>query len=366
MTHYAIIGTGLIGGSLAKALKAANDSHRITAIDTDAQALALLHDEGVIDSACTSLASASLQECDMLLIAVPPDAWEELAGQLRFAALGNISLMMDVGSVKAYALDCFGEWPQFLPAHPIAGSEFSGAAFSDEQLFANKQVIITPRSEDGRTTAQATLFWESLGAQCSIMSAERHDVIYAHMSHLPQLCAYAIAGATLPHLGHTQDYTGFLRLAGSSPSLWLGIFRHNPHLASAAEHFLQILGHMIAELRTGSLDVPASLQLDVAALCCPRIIASCLISSVTIAERTHDMKMARYAGSGFADMTAAAMTSPEEDLARISEHSDAVVALLEMCEQHFRAMLVAIKRADWELLYQMMVSAQQLYVNKLH
>ncbi len=365
--HVAILGLGLIGGSLAKALKAASPGYIITGIDPDTQAHDILQEDDTLDHAHTTLSNQALQGVETLIIATPPHSWEAIAATLNALSLETLTLIMDVGSVKHYALECFGALPQFVPAHPIAGSEFSGAAFSTEALFTGKRVILTPADESNeRLITDAIRFWEMLDVSPTLLDAAAHDNIYANMSHLPQLSAYAIALATLGNVPHNEAYKGFLRLAGSSPELWLGIFRHNPSLANAAETYLQILSHMLAELRTGELDNATPLNMDVAAQLAPRILASCLISTATLEERKQDINMASFAGSGFADMSAPAMSPPDDDLALISEHSNAVIALLEMVEQQFRAMLVAVKTNDWEGLRVMIQDAQTLYVKQLH
>lgn len=364
----AIIGLGLIGGSLAKSLKTIDADTIIIGIDPDTDAHDILRNDNALDHAFTEVTQDALTDAEIIIIATPPHTWETLATTLATLPLHHITLIMDVGSVKAYANQCFSQFSQFIPAHPIAGSEFSGAAFSTEALFTKKRIILTPSSHSNALAKQEAIrFWEMFEAHPTLMEAATHDAIYAHISHLPQFVAYAIAGATLPHVPHNEAYIGFLRLAGSSPNLWLGIFQHNPALANAAEGFLHIISHMLAELRTGELDHDSTpLNLEIGAQLSPRILASCLISAVTLEERKQELRMASYAGSGFADMTMPAMTPPDDDLALISEHSNAVIALLEMTEQQLRAMLVALKTKDWETLRVMMQDAQQLYVKQLH
>jgi prephenate dehydrogenase len=365
--HIAIIGVGLIGGSLAKALKARHADCIITGIDTDSTALEIMREEHAIDTSYHEVTAQALKACNILIIATPPSTWHALAVHLHTLPLHHIELIMDVGSIKAYAQACFAAYPQFVAAHPIAGSEFSGAAFSVAGLFNGKRLILTPApSTDKRALQRAHQFWEALGAVVSEMPADKHDVIYANVSHLPQFVAYASAAALLPHIGYHERVIKFLRLAGSSPALWLGVFQHNPAIYHAAEHYLHIINHMIAELRTGIVHTDIPLQFDTALPLVPRIIASCLIAAVTIEERKHDMKMSTYAGSGFADTTHPAITPPEEDLAGISEHTNAVVALLEMVERRVRDMLLAIKKEDWASLHSIMQTAQREYVAKLN
>lgn len=365
--HIAIIGLGLIGGSLAKALKVAHPDCIITGIDTDTQSHDIMLCESAVDYTYEALSEEAITECTILIIATPPSSWEALSTNMKKIALHHIELIMDVGSIKVFANRCFGDFPQFVAAHPIAGSEFSGAAFSVAELFRGKRLILTPHDKtQRRAVQQATQFWEMLGCTVSELDDDTHDKIYANISHLPQFIAYASAAALLPHIGYHEHVMRFLRLAGSPPELWIGVFERNASLYPAAENYLQIINHMIAELRTGTLDMTTPLQFDAALPLVPRIIASCLIGAVTIEERKNNMKMSPYAGSGFADTTHPAMTPPEDDLAGISEHSNAVVALLEMVEQHVRDMLLAMRKADWNGLRAIMEKAQSEYVSKLN
>jgi prephenate dehydrogenase len=361
-----IIGLGLIGGSLAKACKVAYPACHIKGIDPDEAARKLLQEEGAVDIAYGELSVVAVAEAEIILISTAPNHWKAVADALRSLPLPATRLIMDVGSVKSYASECFGELLHFIPAHPIAGSEFSGAAFSTGELFLGKRVILTPKDKaDAKDVRAAIDFWEQLATRPMLMECDLHDRIYAHVSHLPQFAAYAIARATLAQTHAPESYLKFLRLAGSSPTLWLGIFQHNPYLAGAGENLLQVIGHMLAELRTGILTAEMRPDLHTGITLIPRILASTLISAVTLEEKRMQTRMAVYAGSGFADMTHPAMTPPEKDLALISEHTNAVVELLDAVEASLREMLVTYKQKDWDALTQMMEGAQEAFLRQL-
>lgn len=366
-----IIGLGLIGGSMAKALKSQEPDCHIVGIDTDSAARALLLDEGGIDEADARLSPAMTGSADVILIATSPGSWKQLAERLRDLPLKSGVLMMDVGSIKAYALECFGGLPGFVAAHPIAGSQFSGAAFSTGELFQQKQVILTPASESGSDEAgpyeQAKRFWETLGALTREMDPATHDAVYAYVSHLPQFVAYALAHATLAEASGSADYLAFLRLAGSSPALWLDIFRHNPSFEQAADTFLRVQGHMLGELRSGMAHeaVAEEIDLDTGLRLLPRMVASSLVSTVYMEEGKRDMKLASYAGAGFADMTHPAMTPPDDDLSLISQYAGSVVALLERFDGSLRVMLGAIKQGQWNQLEQLLEQAHHHYLQRL-
>jgi prephenate dehydrogenase len=362
-----IIGAGLIGASCARALKASDDALMIFAYDTDADTLDWLRHEAVIDATSTTLEQFLLHQPDIIIIATPPSHWQQIAQELADHALDAVQLIMDVGSVKAYAIECFGALPHYVPAHPIAGSDQAGARHSNELLFQHKRIILTPTdTTDARAIALATYLWEAMGSgDVHTMPHTEHDRVYAFVSHLPQLVAYAVAHAMLDQVRLDATMVQFLRLAGSSPALWVSIMMHNPHLNDAGEMFLRILSHMIAELSGGAPQDAAPADMQIAASLCPRIIAACLVSAVTVEEHRSNQKMIRYAGTGFADMSAPAMSEPEGDLERISLHCHGVIVHLQAIDASMRALLIALKQGEAEVLLHMMQEAQQRYRTEL-
>ncbi len=372
MKNIIIIGAGLIGGSIAKAQLKANPDAIINAIDSNSQSLEVLQQDGIITSGFAEICANSLRDADIIIIATPPQQWAEIASKIKDLYVNNMinpQLIMDVGSVKQYALECFGELPNFIATHPIAGSEFSGAAFSTAELFQNKRVILTTSNDENNQQLIdfATAFWQNIGANCTIMEATQHDLIYAYVSHLPQLIAFAMAEAFLPHL-RAQNLPAqthnFYRLCGSSPTLWHGIFQHNSQLPDAIETLLRLLEHMIGELQTGSLESStegSAPNMEMGLLLTPRIIASIIISSANLSEKKYGMSMARYAGSGFASLTHPAMTDPAEDLALISEHSGDVIFCLKLFEHNLRHLMNNIKQQNWQFLETQLNSANAAY-----
>lgn len=358
-----IIGAGLIGASCARALKASDEAMYIIAYDADPETLEWLQHEEIADAICSDLDALLMHHPDILMIATPPAHWQQLAQHMHAMNLDPVQLIMDVGSIKCYAQSCFGSFTNYVPAHPIAGSHLAGARHSDAGLFHHKRVILTPtQATDARALALAHYLWEAMGvAEVHSMSAEEHDRVYAFVSHLPQLVAYAVANAMLDKVHPDAAFMQFLRLAGSSPDLWSGIMMHNPHLQEAGEMFLRILGHMIAELSGGAPEDGAITDMQEAASLCPRILAACLISAVTVEEHRTNQKMIRYAGAGFADMSAPAMSEPEGDLERISRHSHAVIAHLQAVDNALRELLIALIQQEHEVMGRMMHDAQQHY-----
>lgn len=232
-----IIGLGMIGGSIARGLKKANPEQRIVACDTDAQALQQALDDDVI-SDCGEL-SLMCPQADIIILAVPSlTVCELLPEVLRLKSPS--SLVTDVASVKSHifsSLQNFKEedLAQFVPAHPIAGSEKSGYSAAIDNLFEQRNVILTPHAGNS-TNSVATInaLWRELGANVLGMTEERHDEVLAATSHLPHLLAYAIMDVLLKQ-NQAEDifryaaggFADFSRLASSDAKMWSDIFVAN-------------------------------------------------------------------------------------------------------------------------------------------
>lgn len=247
INRLAIIGVGLIGGSLARALKAAKACNEIVGCARDAAQLQKAVVLGVIDRYETNPAQAALG-ADMIVLAVPPGAMQDALRQIA----PNVSaraVITDVGSAKQSVIEdarvVFKKIPQnFVPGHPIAGTEKSGVEASFATLFKNQRVILTPLAEtDPHAVAQVRAMWQSAGAVVSEMSAKQHDEILAVTSHLPHVLAYALmdnlarldagnGGEILKNAaGGLRDFT---RIAASDPSMWRDICLANRDALLAA------------------------------------------------------------------------------------------------------------------------------------
>ncbi|MDR3418053.1 MAG: prephenate dehydrogenase/arogenate dehydrogenase family protein [Nevskia sp.] len=253
--RLAVVGLGLIGGSLARALRAAGAVGSISGFDTDPeqvrQALAL----GVIDRAGADAAQV-VHDADVVLIAVPVLS-TEAALRACAPALPPGAVITDVGSTKQSVLVAaqavFGEVPPaFMPAHPIAGTEKSGVANARADLFRGHRVILTPHSrQDAAAQEQVSRMWQAAGARVVTMDPQRHDAIFAATSHLPHLLAYSfvdmlgrLEGAEVdifPNAG--GGFRDFTRIASSSPRMWHDIMRAN------AEPVAGLLRRQILELQ---------------------------------------------------------------------------------------------------------------------
>jgi prephenate dehydrogenase len=243
--RLAVIGTGLIGGSLARALRAAGTCGYIIGQDIDRDRLEQAHGLGIIDERAPDLRTA-VAGADAVVVAVPIGAIRVVFAGIR-PGLPTRTLVTDVGSVKgavvAAARATLGaHLPYVVPGHPIAGTEHSGLESSSAQLFAGQRVILTPLPETLRSaTEQAQAMWESAGAEVEVMEVDRHDELLAATSHLPHALACALVNAVTrvggPEalLRYTAGGFGDLtRIASSSPVLWHDIFLANRERLFAA------------------------------------------------------------------------------------------------------------------------------------
>ena len=232
-----IVGLGMIGGSIARGLKKANPERRIIACDKDAKALQRAVDDGVI--AESGELAALCPQADIIILAVPPlTVCELLPELLKF--MSPTAIITDVASVKSHIFTSSQQFSEetlanFVPAHPIAGSEQSGYSAAVDDLFEQRNVILTPHAGNS-TDSVATInaLWRELGANVLGMTRVRHDEVLAATSHLPHLLAYAIVDVLLKQ-EQSEDifryaaggFADFSRLASSDAKMWSDIFVAN-------------------------------------------------------------------------------------------------------------------------------------------
>ena len=325
-----IIGLGLIGSSIARAVHTAELAETVVGCDNNEITLTYARSHGFIDEAMRDPAIA-VKHSDIVILATPP-AWMGDVAKAIGPALKPSALVMDTASVKLPIMQAIAEHlPKhinFVPAHPIAGSEQSGIRASRTDLFHNKRVIVTPTEPLQENMLQVVdRFWRALGARVDAMPPELHDLVYAHVSHLPQLLAFA-AARIITQPKHAQP--AFTRLFHSSPQLWTEIFLLNqaPVLA-ALDRYLDVIIHINREFADAPETEPSAHDEVLAeGVLFPRIVASSLITTVMEAEKKSGFPFARYAGSGFADFTSPAIKPPETDIEQISAHYKTVSNLL--------------------------------------
>lgn len=232
-----IIGVGLIGGSFALALKRAGIVGEVIGVDRNRAALDDAIRLKVIDAAANI--SDALEGADLVLLAVPV---RQMAAIFALVArdIEAHAIIMDCGSTKqdviAAARAKLGEKiSQFVPAHPIAGRETSGVGSADATLFAGKNVVLTSLEENSaETIARASDAWRACDANVVAMTASAHDAIFAAVSHLPHMLAFALVDefAARPNAKSlfsfaASGFRDFTRIAGSSPEMWRDIALNN-------------------------------------------------------------------------------------------------------------------------------------------
>jgi prephenate dehydrogenase len=228
--RVAVIGVGLIGGSFALALKAAKLCGHVAGIGRGAANLQLAKDRGIVDSIATEIGDA-----DLVLVATPVAQFAQVLASLA-PRLKPSAIVTDAGSTKrdvvAAARAALGsKICQFVPAHPIAGAERSGAAAAQADLFRGKRVVLAPLPENPVRSVQAVEgAWLACGARVSRMSPEEHDAVFAAVSHLPHLLAYALVhelagrGNSAQLFGYAAGgFRDFTRIASSHPEMWRDI-----------------------------------------------------------------------------------------------------------------------------------------------
>ncbi len=228
-----IIGVGLIGGSFALALKAVKAAEVVVGFGRSRANLDVARQLGVIDQVATGW--DDIEGCDLILLAVPVGQLPEVMPMIG-PRIGKDTLVTDAGSTKRDVVACaraaFADaLPRFVPAHPIAGAEKSGAAAARPDLFAGKPVVITPIEEtDPLAFGRIRATWQLTGANTMRMDAALHDMALAATSHLPHVLAFAMMNeiAQRPQAEAMLALTGggfrdFTRIAASSPEMWRDI-----------------------------------------------------------------------------------------------------------------------------------------------
>ena len=234
MKKIVIFGVGLIGGSVALALKKAGSTAQITGVGRSTESLQTALDLGVIDAASTNVAQA-VSDADLILIATPVAQTPVILSAIK-PHLGTDTIITDAGSTKSdvlsYASDVLAERAsQFVGGHPIAGAEKSGVTAANADLFRSKNVILTPTTKNSaEAISRVKTLWQLCGANVSEMTAETHDSVFAAVSHLPHLLAFALVDdiASRPNAEQlfsfaASGFRDFTRIAGSNPEMWRDI-----------------------------------------------------------------------------------------------------------------------------------------------
>lgn len=253
--RLAVIGVGLIGGSLARALRAADMVEEVIGCGRGRENLDKAVELGVIDSYSHDISEA-VKDADLIFVAVPIGSMQAAFAAMK-GHLAEDAIITDGGSTKASvvaaARAALGSLPpRLVPGHPIAGTEHSGVEASFAELYQNRRVILTPLCDtDPAAIARVDLLWRACGAEVHYMTCEHHDEVLAATSHLPHLLAFGLVDS-LARMKENDEifryaaggFRDFTRIASSNPVMWRDICLAN------REALGKVLADYSAELQT--------------------------------------------------------------------------------------------------------------------
>jgi cyclohexadieny/prephenate dehydrogenase len=254
MKKLAIIGLGLIGSSIAHAARRGKLAGEIAGYDVSADVQERAGTVGFCDTLHADIGGA-VKDAELVILCAPVGAYTDIAAAIA-PHLASGAILSDVGSVKGAVIRDVGPHvPQdvhFIPAHPIAGTEFSGPEAGFASLFDGRWAILTPvPGSDPAAVEKLKAFWQGLGSQVDVMDSAHHDLVLAITSHLPHLIAYNIVGTAhdLEQVteGEVIKYSAsgfrdFTRIAASDPTMWRDVFMNN------REAVLEVLGRFNEDL----------------------------------------------------------------------------------------------------------------------
>jgi cyclohexadieny/prephenate dehydrogenase len=252
--HVALIGIGLIGSSLAHAIRRGGLAGDISGFAKSEATRTKARELGIVDTVHETAAEA-VREADLVVLCVPISAYREIAASIA-KDLKPGAILTDVGSVKgAVVRDVAPHVPagvHFIPGHPIAGTEQSGPEAGFAELFDNRWCILTPLpGSDPEAVEKLEALWRALGSHVDRMSPDHHDLALAITSHLPHLIAYNIVAtaADLEEVTNSEvikysagGFRDFTRIAASDPIMWRDVFLNNK------EAVLEMLGRFSEDL----------------------------------------------------------------------------------------------------------------------
>jgi len=262
--RLALIGVGLIGGSIARAAREYGAARTIVATARSEATRRRVIELGIADQVVESNAEAA-RDADLVIVCIPVGASGPVTAEIA-SALKDGAILSDVGSVKGQVLkDMAPHVPpnvHLIPAHPVAGTENSGPDSGFAELFVNRWCILTPRDgTDPAAVEKLRQFWATLGANVEIMTAEHHDMVLAITSHLPHLIAYTIVGTAeeFSQVSRSEvlkfsagGFRDFTRIAASDPTMWRDVFLHNKEaVLEMLAQFSEDLAKLTRAMRRG-------------------------------------------------------------------------------------------------------------------
>jgi len=266
LNKLVVVGVGLIGGSVAAALKRTRAVGSVVGVGRGRANISRALEIGVIDEAAEDAGGAA-RDADAVLIAVPVRQTRIVLEGLRDAARAGV-VITDAGSTKrdfvAAARDVLGTHvSRVVPAHPIAGAELTGVEAADATLFEGRRVVLTPLPEsDPRAVALIESMWCACGARVTRMSAQHHDEVFSAVSHLPHVLAYTLVHLIASRTNAEELFSfaasgvrDFTRIAASSPEMWRDICAANAdRIAADIEAFQSVLASVAQQVRAGDVE----------------------------------------------------------------------------------------------------------------
>lgn len=255
-----IVGVGLIGASIGRALKGRHLCKRVIGVGRSHQSLAEAHSAGAIDESHERI-GAELAQAEMVVVATPVPLVAEMVARLR-TVVSPDAVITDAASTKAGILRAVqapsadgARVAEFVGSHPMAGSHRRGPLASDPDLFQGRTCVVVRGSASDRSRDRVCAFWQAIGMKVEEMSAEEHDERVARISHVPHIASYGLALASevgdLPLAG--PGFRDTTRLAGSPPGLWTEILRENrERVLPALDRYMKQVGEIRSLIEAGN------------------------------------------------------------------------------------------------------------------
>lgn len=252
--RVALIGLGLMGSSIARAVRRAKLAREVVGSDISAEVRAKVAELGIVDGV-EETPEAAVEGADLIILCTPLGTYRDVARAIA-PKLAPGAILSDVGSVKQTAIRDIApfvpEGVNFIPGHPVAGIEKSGPEAGFAELFDSRWCIMTPSPEVApEAVDKLTRFWEALGSRVEIMAPDHHDIVLGITSHVPHLIAYNIVGTAADLETVTESevikysaggFRDFTRIAASDPTMWRDVFLANQ------DAVLEVLGRFIEDL----------------------------------------------------------------------------------------------------------------------
>ena len=268
----AVIGLGLIGGSLSAALRDSGEVGEVFGVERDSESLRFALENGIADAGSSEI-GPGISGSEIVVVATYVDTIAQVAEEVS-GVVSPGTVVCDTGSVKAPVVREMEKGPRnirFVGAHPIAGKETSGVRESDPGLFSGKKCVVTPvESTCPEALSMVKMLFSLAGSEVVEMDPESHDEIFSLVSHLPHAVAYSLVSAVASSGGERNlfDFSGggladFTRVSGSSPEMWAGIFIENREaVLRAIRSFAGKLGEIEKAITSGNVEYLETLLRD--------------------------------------------------------------------------------------------------------